>query len=463
MAVKIMALKPPRARLMQLSGWGNVPRQAANVYRPEKTPEVSAIVAHAKLPAVIARGLGRSYGDAALNEDGGVILGTRLSRFISFDPATGMLEAEAGVSLADFLDVFVPRGFFPPVTPGTKYVTVGGMIAADVHGKNHHCDGSIAEFVDGFDLLLASGEVLTCSREKNPDAFWATLGGMGLTGIIMQARLRLRKIESAYIAVDYQKAPNLDAALEAFSGDAKYQYSVAWIDCLASGPSLGRSVLIRGNHAPAGELPAAAKRNPLVMPPKRKKSVPFNFPGFALSPLTVRMFNHHFYNKHRNVRKYVDYDEFFYPLDSVLHWNRIYGKRGFFQFQAVFPATDNSKCLRELLEKLSSSGRASFLAVLKPMGKSSGGLLSFPREGQTLALDIPNAGNDTVAFMRQMDEIVLKHGGRVYLAKDACMTPHTFRQMYPDVEKFNQVKMKLDPEKRFSSSQSRRLGIGETP
>jgi FAD/FMN-containing dehydrogenase len=446
---------------MEISGWGNVPCQPASVYRPEKLPEVAAAVASAPASTLIARGLGRSYGDACLNNEGGVILDTRLSRFLSFDPADGMLECEAGASLEDILATFMPRGFFPPVTPGTKFVTIGGAIAADVHGKNHHRDGSIAEFVDSIDLLLASGEVLRCSRQENTDAFWATIGGMGLTGVILQAKLRLRKIESAYIAVDYQKAPNLDAALAAFSsGDDKYQYSVAWIDCLASGASLGRSVLIRGNHAAVKELPPDMAGRPLKLPNKRKKSVPFNFPSFALSPFTVRLFNKNFYSSHRDGRQYVNYDEFFYPLDSVLHWNRIYGKRGFFQYQAVFSDTDNSKCLRELLEKLAANRRASFLAVLKTMGKGSGGLLSFPRVGQTLALDIPNAGAETVKFLQEMDDIVLKHGGRVYLAKDACMKPETFKQMYPDLGKFNEIKTKLDPAGRFSSSQSRRLGIG---
>jgi FAD/FMN-containing dehydrogenase len=448
---------------MQLSGWGNVPRHRADVYRPERAPEVPAIVANAPASSLIARGLGRSYGDASLNDGGGVVLDTQLGRFLDFDPASGLLTCEAGASLEEILNVFVRRGFFPPVTPGTKYVTVGGAIAADVHGKNHHRDGSIAEFLDSFDLLIASGEVLHCSRQENTEAFWATLGGMGLTGIILQARIRLRRIDSAYIAVDHQQARHLDAALTAFAdGDAKYQYSVAWIDCLSRGRSLGRSVLIRGNHALARELPGRLSRGPLALPTKKKKSVKFNYPGFALSKVTVQLFNHHFYNSHRvSSRQYIDYDEFFYPLDSVLHWNRIYGKRGFFQYQAVFPPADNSRCLRELLEKLSGSGRASFLAVLKTMGKGSGGMLSFPTEGQTLALDLPDKGPSTIPFLHELDKIVLKHGGRVYLAKDACMTRDTFRAMYPDLPRFNEAKARLDPKNRFSSSQSRRLGIGE--
>lgn len=447
---------------MELSGWGNAPRLAARVYRPERLAETAAVVSAAQEDSILARGLGRSYGDAALNDKGAVILDTRLDRFLNFDQATGLLECEAGVTLEEIIDTFLPRGFFPPVTPGTKYVTVGGAIACDVHGKNHHRDGSIAEFVESFDLLTSSGQTLRCSRQENTEVFWATVGGMGLTGMIQSAKLRLLQVESAYLNVDYKRAENLDATLAAFAfGDDKYQYSVAWIDCLSAGTSLGRSVLIRGNHAGKKDLPIDRRDTPLHIPHKRKKSVPFNFPGFVLSPFTVRLFNDHFYGTHEDGRQVVDYDEFFYPLDSILNWNRIYGRRGFFQYQAVFPATDNSKCLRELLEKLSTSRRASFLCVLKTMRKGSGGLLSFPQEGQTLALDIPNSGKHTVEFLQQLDQIVLKHGGRVYLAKDACMTRDTFKAMYPELLHFNQVKSGIDPKNRFSSTQARRLGIGE--
>jgi decaprenylphospho-beta-D-ribofuranose 2-oxidase len=447
------------ARLMQISGWGNVPRQSAQVFRPEKWSENRATVAAPQPAQLIARGLGRSYGDAAIGE--GIVLQTRLDRFLSFDPQTGILECEGGTPLADVLDVLLPRGFFPPVTPGTKFVTLGGAIAADVHGKNHHRDGSIAEFVESFELLIADGQTLHCSREQNADAFWATLGGMGLTGIILSCRLRLRPVETAYIAVDYQRAANLDEALALFAhDDEKFQYSVAWIDCLASGAAMGRSVLMRGNHATVAQLPPKLQQQPLHLEPKRKKSVPFNFPSFALSPLTVRLFNNRYYKRSRVGQHIVDYDAFFYPLDSVLHWNRIYGKRGFFQYQAVFPASGARECLLELLGKLSSSGRASFLAVLKTMGKSSGGILSFPMPGQTLALDIPNSGPQTIEFLRELDQIVLRFGGRVYLAKDAAMTKESFRAMYPRLSEFEQVRAKLDPSGRFASAQSRRLEIG---
>ena len=452
----------PRSKQQTLAGWGNAPREQGAVYRPERVSEAVTVVTSAPEPTVLARGLGRSYGDASLNHGGAILLSTRLSRFLGFDPASGVLECEAGASIEEIINVFLPRGYFPPVTPGTKYVTLGGAIAADVHGKNHHRDGSIGEFVESLELLLASGQTLRCSRQENPEAFWATIGGMGLTGVILSARLRLIKVASAYLAVDYKKAPNLDAALKDFAeGDSNYQYSVAWIDCLASGDALGRSVLIRGNHAAVAELPAEHRDHPLQLKPKRKKNVPFFFPGFALSSMSVRLFNEHFFSSHEEGRKIVDYDEFFYPLDSVLNWNRIYGKRGFYQYQAVFPATDNSKCLRELLQKVSGSGRPSFLCVLKTMAKGSGGMLSFPQEGQTLAIDIPNHGGLTIPFLQELDGIVLKHGGRVYLAKDAAMSPEAFAAMYPRLGEFNAVKKQLDPTNRISSTQSRRLKIGE--
>lgn len=451
----------PRPRSMQLSGWGNIPRQPADVYRPERAVQLRETVADAPQTSLIARGLGRSYGDASLNENGGVLLDTRLNRFISFDPATGLLACEAGVSLSDILTTFLPRGFFPPVTPGTQFITIGGAIAADVHGKNHHRDGSIGEFLESFDLLTASGQVLRCSRQQEAEVFFATLGGMGLTGVIIEARLRLRPVESAYINVDYEKTSNLDEALSSFAAaDQRYQYSVAWIDCLAQGASLGRSVLIRGNHASAAALPSALRNDPFSPSPSRPKSVPFNFPNFVLSPFTVGVFNERFYGRHENGQALIGYDEFFYPLDSVLHWNRIYGKRGFFQYQAVFPHASAAACLRELLEKLSASRRASFLAVLKTMGKASGGMLSFPFPGQTLALDLPNTGPDTVEFLQGLDRVVLNHGGRVYLAKDACLSGDSFRRMYSELPRFNAVKARIDPHGRFSSSLSRRLGIG---
>jgi len=450
----------PRYVTQQLAGWGNYPRQICKVYRPERPRDLITTISDTKDQTLIPRGLGRSYGDCALNENAGVLLQTRLNRFLDFDPASGILTCESGVTFADILDVFVPRGFFLPVTPGTKFVTVGGAIAADVHGKNHHKDGSLANFSLDLDLLLSSGQTITCSRDQNRDAFFATLGGMGLTGCILKARLRLIPIQSAYIAVDYRKAADLDAALELSGDDDKYQYAVAWIDCLATGKNLGRSILIRGNHALPTDVPAALSGSPLLVRRRRRKSIPFNFPSFVLNRFTVGAFNNRFYNKHTDSRRIVDYDSFFYPLDSIDHWNRMYGRRGFVQYQALFPPQSARGGLVALLEALANSKRASFLSVLKRTGPSSGGILSYCSPGHTLALDLPFT-SDLPEFLRTLDQIVLAHNGRLYLAKDSTTTRETFAAMYPTLPHFREIKSRLDPLNKLSSSQSRRLGITE--
>jgi FAD/FMN-containing dehydrogenase len=431
------------------------------VYRPEKPGQIGEVLASGGQRDYISRGLGRSYGDPAVNEGAGVILHQKLDRMLAFDPQTGVLEAEAGLSLARILDTFVPRGFFPPVTPGTKFVTLGGAIAADVHGKNHHREGSIATAILDFELLTASGQVLPCSREQNADLFWATIGGMGLTGVILTTHLRLMPITSAYITEDTVKARDLDHALELFAqSDRDYQYSVAWVDCLSGGKGkLGRSVLLRGNHTPAADLPARWRDAPLTLRPRRQSRVPFFFPGFVLGPWSVRAFNEVFYRKHHNGRSFIDYDRYFYPLDAVLEWNKIYGRRGFLQYQAVLPPATSRKGLIALLERLAAAKAASFLAVLKSMGAGSGGLLSFPMPGHTLTLDIPYTGPALLDLVRDLDRIVLENQGRLYLAKDACLTPATFRAMYPTMDKFLEVKGKVDPKTLFASTQSRRLGL----
>jgi FAD/FMN-containing dehydrogenase len=340
-------------------------------------------------------------------------------------------------------------------------VTLGGAIAADVHGKNHHLDGSIGNFVVSLKLLTASGEVMECSREGNAEVFWATIGGMGLTGVILSARIRMIRIETAQVAVDYRRAANLDAALEAFgAGDGGYQYSVAWIDCLARGEKLGRSVLILGNHASRAELVRRAPRaEPLNVARGRRRRVPFNMPSWVLNSWSVKAFNSLYYARHKGAHRLVGVEEFFYPLDGVLHWNRMYGKRGFVQYQVVFPHATARAGLVEVLERLSASKRASFLAVLKTMGAAGEGLLSFPFAGQTLALDLPNTGADLMEFLRGLDEVVLKRGGRVYLAKDARLSAGAVEMMYPRLGEFREVKRRVDPGGRFASSLSKRVGL----
>jgi decaprenylphospho-beta-D-ribofuranose 2-oxidase len=445
----------------ELASWGNFPREEVYDFRPDSPAEIAPILKEHLVPTYISRGLGRSYGDAALNAGAGVIRQERLNRFLAWDEENLTLESEAGVTLQEILDVFLPRGYFLPVTPGTKFITIGGAVAADVHGKNHHRDGSLAEFLDHFTLLTGTGAVLTCSRTENTDVFWATLGGMGLTGVILTVRLKLKPVETAFLTVDYKKAANLDGALEAFQQDHAYRYSVAWIDCLASGAALGRSVLMRGDHTPLAQLPEKFRGDPLRPRGKRTKSVPFRFPGFALNSWSVRLFNNMYYRRHRDGTVQVDYDNFFYPLDSILNWNRVYGKRGFVQYQVAIPSETSRPALVELLEKLSRSRQASFLAVLKTFGPANAGLLSFPIQGATLALDLPNIGQPLLTLLDALDAIVLKHGGRVYLAKDARLSRPAFEAMYPRVDEFRQLKHRLDPEGLFSSSLARRLGLAE--
>ena len=444
---------------MLLGGWGRYPVETCQVFRPERRAAVAETLAANAAPTFVARGLGRSYGDAALNAGGGVIVHDRLDRVLDFDPVRGVLQCEAGVSIADIIRGWLPRGWFPPVTPGTKFVTVGGAIAADVHGKNHHRDGTISAFVDELSLLTADGDTLRCSRTERPDVFWATVGGMGLTGMILDARLRLRPVESAWLSVDYRKARDLDETLGVFaSSDAGSPYSVAWIDCLARGRATGRAVIMHGDHAPA-EAVRAAGRAPFVIPRRHRVAVPIDLPGVFLNPLTVRLFNAVYYAAHGDARgRLVDFERFFYPLDGVAHWNRLYGRHGFAQYQVVLPPDEGPRGLRMLLERLSGSGRPSFLAVLKRLGPANAGLLSFPREGYTLALDLPvRAG--VADFLRELDRLVLARGGRVYLAKDATTTPHSLRAMYPRLDEFRAVKARLDPRGVLSSSLARRLSI----
>ena len=442
-----------------LSGWGRYPVQSCHVFRPEKRSEVAATLDSGQQSSYIPRGLGRSYGDAALNENAGVIWQVLLNRFLSFDSATGVLECESGVSLAEVIQYFLPRGWFLPVTPGTKFVTVGGAIAADIHGKNHHKDGSFSNFTLDFRLLAPTGEILLCSPSSNPEFFWATVGGMGLTGFVLSARLLLRRVDSAYVFVDFHKASNLEDSLTTMeASDERYDYSVAWIDDLATGDAMGRSVLMRGNHAAAAELPARIAR-PLTLPTSAQWNLFMDFPSGALNRLTVKAFNTAYYAVHRTApRQLVNLEKFFYPLDAIHQWNRMYGKRGFVQYQIALPQASGREGLRTILGRLARSGRASFLAVLKRFGDAGNGLLSFPLRGYTLALDIP-AAPGLVPFLHELDRMTLDHGGRIYLAKDAVLRAEDVAAMYPKLESFRAIQRKLDPKRLIGSSMARRLRI----
>lgn len=446
----------------QLSGWGNFPRETCKVVKPLTRSAQHAAVVDDR--SVIARGLGRSYGDPSLNPEGLVLDQTSMHRMLHFDNDTGILECEAGVSFAEIIDVLLPRGWFLPTSPGTKFVTVGGAIAADVHGKNHHRVGSFGNFVRDIQLILASGDVITCSPETNANIFWATVGGMGLTGIIQTATVQLTRVPSAYCKVNYKQTRDLDQTLEQFiDTDDGYEYSVAWVDCLSGGKSLGRSVLMLGNGALPEELKSSQQERPFELPVQRRKTVPTWFPSSLMNRASIRAFNEVFYRAPRPAQAIVDFDKYFYPLDGLNHWNRMYGPQGFIQYQAWFPETTSRQGLVELLEKIVASGRGSFLAVLKSCGAASPGLLSFLDRGHTLALDFKNTGPDLLALTQELDRIVLQHGGRLYLAKDATMNAETFATMYPRLPEFRELQSKTDPNGKFISSQARRLQIVHRP
>jgi FAD/FMN-containing dehydrogenase len=443
----------------EIAGWGNYHTALCRLFRPEQVGTLRDVLLNGDATTCIPRGLGRSYGDSAVNTGDGVILCQKLNRFLAFNLDTGIVECEGGVSFAEIIEHLLPRGFFLPVTPGTKFVTVGGAIAADVHGKNHHCDGTFSKFLLDLKLMTATGEVMVCSPELHSDVFWATVGGMGLTGVILSARIQLVRVPSAYIKVRYDRAKNIDHAIDLFTQGNQPRFSVAWIDCLASGKKLGRCVLMRGDFAEPADLSGPRGSAPFKVPAKRNKSVPKFFPAFALNRLSIKAFNILYYAGHKNVDRIVDYDTFFYPLDNLLHWNRMYGKRGFVQYQALLPTHTARGGMRKLLERLARSGMGSFLAVLKATGPAGHGLLSFPYAGFTLALDLPNTGQKLSALLTELDQIVLENEGRLYLAKDATMSRDAFEKMYPLLGQFREICARLDPQRRLASTQSRRLGM----
>jgi FAD/FMN-containing dehydrogenase len=440
---------------MMISGWGRYPRQDCVVNRPRSEAELRALVGAGPL---IARGNGRGYGDCAQSSANTVEM-LRFNRMLSFDPATGQLVAEAGVLLKDVIDSFLPHGWFPAVTPGTKFVTLGGMVAADVHGKNHHRDGSFGAFVDWIEVLGADGEVRRCDRDTEAELFACTIGGMGLTGIVLRVAFRLRRVESAWIRQATLPAPNLDAAMRLFEEHDAATYSVAWIDCLADGSNLGRSAIMLGEHAAAWELPHRQRRAPFRTRGRRMIPVPFDAPSGTLNRLTVKAFNSAYYRLHARDRgtRLVDWDSYFYPLDALADWNRIYGGRGLLQFQCALPLTSARDGLSALLKTISASGQGSFLAVLKRLGAAQGGAFSFPMEGYTLALDFP-VSPQTLELMERIDRIVLDHAGRFYLAKDSRMSAQTLRASDKRVPKFVKRRRSLGA-KAFQSSQSERLKL----
>jgi FAD/FMN-containing dehydrogenase len=423
---------------------------------PETTEQVRAWLDR---NGTIARGLGRSYGDAAVNAGGQVLGMKRVARYVSFDEQTGILTCEAGVSLEQIIRDFAPRGWFPMVTPGTKRVTVGGCIANDIHGKAHHAQGSFLASVESMTVLLASGEVVTASRNQNQDLFFGSFGGMGLLGIVLTATLRLRRVETTYFRQRSLRVPDLEAMLQVLDEqDRLFPYSVATLDIFAKGAALGRGVVTVGDHAQLADLPRSLARAPLRVVGAARIGVPFQLPELTLNSWSMRLVNAVIQRIQAGARPFGHYEGFFYPLDRLRHWNRGYGRRGFTQYQFVIPFQDGARHLREILETILSSGELPFLNILKRLGKESGGTLSFPREGYTLAIDFP-IRQGTVALLRRLDAMVLAAGGRVYLGKDSFVEPDMFRAMYPEVASFLALKAKLDPGGVFTSNLARRVGL----
>ena len=452
-----------RAALVPLAGWGRLALEHGAAYRPGSWRTLETVVASAPEKTLLARGLGRSYGDSALNGGGAVVLTERLGRILGFDEAGRTVTCEGGTSLARLLAFLVPRGFFLPVVPGTRFVTVGGALAADVHGKNHHVDGAIGRHVEELTLLTSSGETLRCSPRENPEAFDATIGGMGLTGFILSARLGLLPVETPLVRVVKRRAKDLDGLLSLlYEEEHLSRYSVAWVDGLARGRSLGRGVLMRGDHVSLAQLPRGkAARGALRE--TAGPAVPFDAPPFLLGPVSISAFNALYYAAGRDGTGFSGFPSFFFPLDALGAWNRLYGRRGFVQYQALLPREAAAEGCRRILEEISRERAASFLAVLKTTGAEGRGLLSFPRPGVTLALDVPNVGAHLRPLARRLDEIVLKGGGRLYLAKDSLTDAATFAAMYPRLGEFRAAQRRLDPRGRFSSAQARRLALLEKP
>jgi FAD/FMN-containing dehydrogenase len=418
----------PKRLQTQFHSWGHYPRLESNLIPLNWTTDfpLEAPPPTRMLPV----GLGRSYGDSCLL-DGGTLLHARgMSRMIAFDAETGVLRCEAGVSLAEILDFAVPRGWFLPVTPGTKFVTVGGAVANDIHGKNHHLAGTFGRHVPKFELVRSNGTRMECSATQNPEWYSATIGGLGLTGLITWVEVKLRPIVSRKIDYTGTKFRGIEEFLAISQASTAVEYTVAWIDCLSQGRNFARGIFMQGAHSP--------QRGLLAAPAEKLISVPFDMPAAMLNHFTVGAFNAFYYHKQlkSKTNALVEYEKFFYPLDSILHWNRIYGREGLLQFQCVLPGCE-LRGINEILRTIAASGQASFLAVLKVFGdRPSPGMLSFPRPGITLALDFPLRRNRTLLLLDRLASITLSYGGGIYPAKDACMTAEQFQSFYPQWRQF---------------------------
>jgi FAD/FMN-containing dehydrogenase len=414
----------------QFESWGRYPRYNAKVVPLNWQDDFPRAIAGSH-DSVLPVGLGRSYGDVCLLKDGTLLQTTSMNRLIDFDPATGILTAEAGISLAQILEFAVPRGFFLPVSPGTKYVTLGGAIANDIHGKNHHVAGTFGCHVTKFELVRSDGTRRLCTPTENADWYAATIGGLGLTGFIAWASVRLIPIVSRNIDVEYTHFHGVDEFLELTQRFASATYTVSWVDVTSTGKNFARGIFMSGEHS---SVPGELKPSP-----EPKLVFPFEAPGFALNKFSVAAFNSLFFHKQIKSHRVMvqDYEPYFYPLDAALHWNRMYGKRGLLQFQYAIPWEHAREATIAILREVAKSGLASFLAVLKAFGDvPSPGMMSFPKPGITLALDFPIKPGLSFPLFERLADMTLDFGGRLYPAKDAAMTAAQFQQFYPQWQQF---------------------------
>ncbi|CAN5737862.1 FAD-binding oxidoreductase [soil metagenome] len=448
----------PAQRL--LTGWGRTAPTLATVSRPTTEADISRLMTASPERGLIARGLGRSYGDPAQNAGGSVLDMTGLNHVHHFDVENGLIGVEAGLSLQQLTSMVLPFGFFLPVSPGTQFVTVGGAIASDIHGKNHHVDGSFCNHVTAIDILTPTGERQTASPEQNAGLFWATAGGMGMTGIILRATLKLPRVETSRIVVDTDRTLDLDEVMRLQqSGDERYQYSVAWVDCIARGSSLGRSILMRGNHAMLQDLKSGERATALSTRPGPGVTAPPFVPPGLLRTSSVKLLNQAWYRKapcqERDALHTIK--QFFYPLDWIGEWNRFHGPLGFLQYQFVVPDTRHD-IVRTIIEALADGGWPSSLAVLKRMGPARGPL-SFAIPGWTLAVDIPAGIPDLNELLDHFDDLVADAGGRIYLAKDSRMRPELLPVMYPQLMSWRDTVAQIDPQRIMRSDLDRRLRL----
>lgn len=449
-----------RPRPLPLTGWGLTSPSRASVYRPAAVEQVREIVASRQPRGLIARGLGRSYGDPAQNAGGAVVDMTLMDGVHGVDLQQATVTVDAGISLHRMMELFVPLGLFVPVTPGTRYVTVGGAIASDIHGKNHHVDGSFSNHVEAFDLLTPDGDIRHVTRCSDDGLFQATAGGMGMTGIILSAAVRMVPIETSKILVDTERATDLDDLMSHMvASDARYRYSVAWVDTLARGRRFGRGVLYRGNHAASTNVDADSGSALLTPPRATRLSVPNIVPSGLIGRLSASAFNRVWYLKHplEERGRPRELSPFFHQLDMVSNANRLYGRAGFVQHQCVLPDGQEAT-LKRIIERLSEERCPTFLVVLKRMGPGNG-LLSFPVRGWTLAVDIPTSWPGLACFLDEIDALVVAAGGRLYLAKDSRMRPERLPTMYPQLRDWRAIVAAVDPERRLMSDLARRLNL----